>query len=215
MEVVGRVFIADSYPLFVRGCKEILEGKGFSVTSVAQGAFASIVQTVMFDGVLLLDYHLIPHPVRDTLVSFIEQCSRVKLMLIVTDPNMIDVRDLVELGVVGFFVRTESARALVKAVSEVAGGGKYIQHPDLLAKLWQPIQPNPLAIFTRGERAVVNELILGRSVQAIADELVVAPQTVRNRLQSIYQKLGVHSRADVILWAWRQGLAYGSWGNEN
>ena len=46
----------------------------------------------------------------------------------------------------------------------------------------------------------------GLSNAQIAADLGLAPQTVRNYLATLYDKVGVHSRAEVIVWARERGL---------
>ena len=41
---------------------------------------------------------------------------------------------------------------------------------------------------------------------AIGAALGLATQTVRNYLSSIYEKLGLHTRAEVVVWARERGL---------
>lgn len=60
--------------------------------------------------------------------------------------------------------------------------------------------------LTPREREVLDWLAKGVSNQAIADHLVVTPKTVRNYVSSIYDKLGVNSRAQAIVIAREAGL---------
>ncbi len=48
----------------------------------------------------------------------------------------------------------------------------------------------------------------GKSNDAIAAELGIATQTVRNYISVIYDKLGVNSRAEAIVWARERGLIF-------
>lgn len=53
--------------------------------------------------------------------------------------------------------------------------------------------------LTEKEQLVVNELKQGKSDQAIADALGMKIGTVRTHLRSIYMKLGVKSRTELIV----------------
>jgi DNA-binding NarL/FixJ family response regulator len=48
------------------------------------------------------------------------------------------------------------------------------------------------------EREVLRELLANRRVPTIAKSLGISPSTVRNHLKSIFQKVGVHSQAELI-----------------
>ena len=53
--------------------------------------------------------------------------------------------------------------------------------------------------LTEKEQLVVNELKQGKSDQDIADAIGMRIGTVRTHLRSIYMKLGVKSRAELIV----------------
>ena len=55
--------------------------------------------------------------------------------------------------------------------------------------------------LTAREREVLNLLARGLSNRDIAEQLVITNKTVKNHLSRIYEKIGVHSRAEAIaLW---------------
>jgi DNA-binding NarL/FixJ family response regulator len=58
-----------------------------------------------------------------------------------------------------------------------------------------------LGALTAREREILNLLARGRSNRDIAEELFITNKTVKNHLSRIYEKIGVHSRAEAIaLW---------------
>ena len=62
------------------------------------------------------------------------------------------------------------------------------------------------ARLTKRERQVLGLLAAGRTQPEIASELVISPKTVGTHLERIIGKLGVHSRAQAIALAYRDGL---------
>jgi two-component system nitrate/nitrite response regulator NarL len=60
--------------------------------------------------------------------------------------------------------------------------------------------------LTSRELQVLNLLAEGRSQSEIAKELVISPKTVGTHLERILSKLGVHSRAQAVAVAYREGL---------
>lgn len=54
------------------------------------------------------------------------------------------------------------------------------------------------AAFTPREREVFALVARGKTNAAVAEELVVSENTVKFHLKSIYQKLGIHSKAEVM-----------------
>ncbi len=65
-------------------------------------------------------------------------------------------------------------------------------------------EPPELAVLTPREREVLGLLTEGLDGSAIAERLFVSQPTVRNHIQHILAKLGVHSRAEAIALALRR-----------
>lgn len=63
-----------------------------------------------------------------------------------------------------------------------------------------------VAELTRRERQVLEHVARGRSNSEIAGELGIAAQTVRNYITSVYEKIGVKSRVEAVVWARERGL---------
>ena len=62
------------------------------------------------------------------------------------------------------------------------------------------------ARLSRRELDVLRQMTLGHNTAAIAEALRVSPATVRNHAQSIFAKLGVHSRLEAVAYATRHRL---------
>ncbi len=60
--------------------------------------------------------------------------------------------------------------------------------------------------LTRREIEILRLLAAGASTRAMAERLHVSPATVRNHVQHILEKLGVHSRLEAAAYATRRGL---------
>ncbi len=60
--------------------------------------------------------------------------------------------------------------------------------------------PECLAVeqLSPAERRVVNLLVQGRAIDAVARELGISVHTARSHLKSIYAKTGVHRQAQLV-----------------
>lgn len=64
----------------------------------------------------------------------------------------------------------------------------------------------PAPELTRRELEVLRLMTAGSNTRSMADRLHVSPATVRNHVQNILGKLGVHSRLEAVAYATRRGL---------
>lgn len=66
--------------------------------------------------------------------------------------------------------------------------------------------PGPSASLTRRENEILALIKSGADTKAMAARLNVSPQTVRNHVQSILGRLGVHSRLEAVAYVTTHGL---------
>jgi PAS domain S-box-containing protein len=68
-------------------------------------------------------------------------------------------------------------------------------------RLLGPIPRSEAGSLTRREREILRLLTSGFNTRAVAERLHVSPATVRNHVQKILDKLGVHSRLEAVAYA--------------
>ncbi len=66
--------------------------------------------------------------------------------------------------------------------------------------------PGPRVDLSKREREVLERLARGMNNEQIGAELGIVTQTVRNYISTVYDKLGVNSRAEAIVWARERGI---------
>jgi DNA-binding NarL/FixJ family response regulator len=119
------------------------------------------------------------------------------------------------------FVSGERTDPIDRAAGLLVGGDDYVTKPvdpdELLARARRPItrsrRGGSLRTVARSnttlsdrELEVLERLARGMRPKQIARELVISPKTVSSHIQHVLAKLGVHSRAEAIAIAYRDGL---------
>jgi two-component system, NarL family, nitrate/nitrite response regulator NarL len=132
-----------------------------------------------------------------------------------------ELRDEYGEGLPIIFVTGERTAAGDRVAGLLLGADDYVVKPfdpdELLARVRRLIVRSQLAGqregdqvrtfgLTNRERAIVMRLADGMGQKAIAAELVISPKTVATHIQRILAKLGVHSRAEAVAVAHREGL---------
>lgn len=125
-------------------------------------------------------------------------------------------RDLVvdafRAGARGVFARTQSLDELPKCICAVHQGLVWLNNQQVQFLLEQVMRFRPLqsvkaggmALLTRRERELVGLVAEGMRNEEVGQKLNLAEHTVRNYLSHIFEKLGISSRVELVLYALSQ-----------
>ena len=106
--------------------------------------------------------------------------------------------------------RKQSEEELMQAINTVMQDTAWFSR-SVVEKLTQlqsgELDPRRVSELTKRERQVLERVAQGHSNEVISENLGLAKQTVRNYVTRIYEKLGVHTRAEAVVWARERGLS--------
>jgi DNA-binding NarL/FixJ family response regulator len=110
-------------------------------------------------------------------------------------------------GLDGYLAKQATADQLADGILRVHAGEFVVQDPDALDGETDPHRAWPgQQTLNEGEAEVLALLVRGCSNNEIAEKLGVPPDTVKSRVGRVYDKLGVGSRTDAIVWGVRNGF---------
>ncbi len=117
------------------------------------------------------------------------------------------VRAMLKLGVKGYWLKSARGSDIRRAVHDVAVGRQSLG-PEIRILLADDKDTVPVFVepLTSRELEVLHLIVQGVRNSEIAQRLFISIKTVETHLTSLYGKLGVQSRAEVIALAQRQGL---------
>jgi DNA-binding NarL/FixJ family response regulator len=200
-----RVLIADDHQLILDGVRKTLEESGeFEIVGEAMtgSQVLSLLKRTKPD-VVLLDIRM---PGMDGLVA-LDQIKRrapeVKVIVLSasSDPKLIE--NVLKRGASAYIVKSVNPIDLPSVIRQAVDETVYTaigiasDTAETAAKS---------AGLTARELAILTALAQGKSNAAIAQELWVAPQTVKFHLTNIYRKLRVANRTEAARYAYQQGL---------
>jgi DNA-binding NarL/FixJ family response regulator len=140
--------------------------------------------------------------------------TRIILVTRSTDPNTYI--QAFQNGVLGVVLKTHPPEALIKAIRKVHSGEAWIERSMVAHLLNNMTQSHPatpskaevesIAILSQREREIVQYVGQGMNTRDIAAQLYISETTVRHYLTSIYEKLGVSGRLELLIYAYRVGM---------
>ena len=116
----------------------------------------------------------------------------------------------------GVVLKEDAAELLLKAIEKVYKGEAWLDRLTLGNLLWEMSSqekptPDPqtkrISSLTERERQVINLIAEGLKNRQIAERLFISPTTVTHHLSSIYSKLGVSDRLELVIYAFSNKLA--------
>ena len=206
MSNVIRLLIADDHLIVRQGLRLILEiEEGFELIGEASdGAEAVRLAGDLHPDVVLMDLRM---PGMDGLTA-IEQLAETQpeiaiVILTTFNEDELMVRGL-RAGAKGFLLKDTDRETLFDSI-RAAARGETLLKPDIMARLLAQTQaPSEVKSqaenidLTEREMEVLQAAAQGQRSKEIALALGISERTIKAHLASIYQKLGVDSRAAAI-----------------
>lgn len=156
------------------------------------------------------------------LLPLLRQVDQPVLLLI--DERDVEIyKQCLRIGVRGLVLKQERADTLFKAVEKIHAGeiwfdrsvmGDTIRHLIDEMQMLQSFPPSPAgATLSARELQVIELVCKGQKNRDIADCLFVSETTVRHRLRSVFNKLEVNSRLELVVYAFKHDLVKKPVGN--
>lgn len=213
-----RVLLVDDQAIVRAGLRLLVEMKGNMevVGETDNLAEASAIASREQPDIILLDLILANESGLDyvpKLLSFSRE-SRILILTGVDDPALH--QRAVQLGAMGFVLKHKAPDELIKAIQKVSIGEAWLDRVTMakvLAELSRPNKDNDysesakIASLTKREREIISLVVLGMKNKQIANRLSISEVTVRHHLTSVFSKLELSDRFELIIYAFRRGLS--------
>lgn len=195
-----RILLADNHAAMRIGVHAILRGQPDFVVvgEAATGDEARDRCAELVPDVLLLDLSMPGSPAAET-IQFIQTRSLPTRVVVfsVHDQGTL-IRRLLSLGANAYVLKDDEAKAIGAAIRSVMEGCTWLS--PLATEALRKDQLGGDSNLTEREWQLLTMLAAGHDDAAIAAELGLALQTVRNYFHDLYQKLAVTSRVGALAW---------------
>ncbi len=206
--------LIDALELMLQRSKEF---KFVGAASSLSDAY-ELVQRIKPD-ILLLDIQLPDGNGYDLVPKITSASPHTRVVVLTSYTDEDTVMRAVDYSVSGFLPKTASLTEFYKTIRKAADG-EIVIPPQLLTSLLKQLPSQRsnmskdgaiLESLTPREAEILSCLAAGKSGVKIAEELKIAPLTVRTHVRNMMSKLGVHSRLEAVVFGVKHGLidAYG------
>jgi DNA-binding NarL/FixJ family response regulator len=203
-----RVLIADDHPIVLGGLAQLLslEPDMTVVACCTNGHEALAAIARHRPDVAVLDLTMPGRSGMDLLRELRATHTAVRVVLLTARIEHEQVLEALKLGVAGIVLKESAPLQILDCIRRVAAGGQWIDQvigsrtlDNVLRR--QSGAMKAAAVLTAREIEVVRMVGRGLRNKEIADELSITEGTVKAHLRTIFEKLGVDSRAKLILYA--------------
>ena len=152
----------------------------------------------------------------EVIPKLIENAPDTKVLILMSPNGTLDQTSLLKLGVAGIVGAEQKEEVLIRAIKQVAEGGVWLNQ-KIIAQLLgngnssgnNHSKHNGLFendALTGREFEVIEEIGRGFTNKEISNKLYISEATVRHHLSSIYGKLQVEDRLNLVIYAFRNGI---------
>jgi NarL family two-component system response regulator LiaR len=207
-----RVIVADDDPLARRFVKTALQGAGMTVVAEASnGQEAAELAIYYKPDCVLMDLVMPGVDGLEATRRIMERCPDIRVvMLTASDEDTMGLLGL-RTGACGFINKEIAIEALPRTLRATLAGEAAISRrlTMLLIERYRRTREDGLGMrpvrstLTAREWEVLDLLCAGANTEAIAEDLVLSPETVRSHVKNLLRKMGVKSRREAVAAAHR------------
>jgi two-component system, NarL family, nitrate/nitrite response regulator NarL len=213
-----RILIVDDQLVVREGLRLLIENHpGIKISAMASSRSQALelLTRETFD-LIILNLELGGSSSLSFIPELRETASKTRVLALTGVRDTETHRKAVQLGAMGVVLKEDAADLLLKAIEKVYQGEVWLDRLSLGMLLWQLTsrekdsldpQTQKIASLTERERQVVTLIAEGLKNKQIADRLFISQTTVTHHLSSIYAKLGVSDRLELVVYAFANKLA--------
>ena len=201
------VIIADDQTLFREGIKDLLENERNIqvIAEAADGREALRLVKKLRPNVILLDIKLPHMDGIEATRQIHKECPTTNVLILSGYEDEAHVMEAIQAGANGYLSKMLPAAELVNALKTFANQGVMIPQPvmskliDGLRNMGTANAEASLVALTKTEIKVLALLGRGQSNKEIAASLTCSVKTIKNHLNSMFQKLSVSNRTEAVV----------------
>jgi DNA-binding NarL/FixJ family response regulator len=205
------VFVIDDHPLLREALNMLAQAAGdlhvVGSSDTASGALEPLQR--LSPDLVLLDIDLGHEDGLEWLPRIASAAPNARVLILTALREPARDEEALRAGARGLVLKSAPAETLLQAIRGVAAGALWFEPAALAHPHAQETRSGrgKIASLTEREREIVTLIGEGLRNDDIARRLGTTSKTVKNQLTTIFEKLGVSSRLELVVHAYQHGLA--------
>jgi DNA-binding NarL/FixJ family response regulator len=212
-----RILLADDHTVVRSGLRALLERQNnFEIVAEAEnGRDAVALSSSLRPDVVIMDVGMpLLNGIEATRALLKQSPSTGVVILSMYSDESYVMRSL-QVGARAYLLKDSAAADLLSAIDAVSHGRSFFSPAvsrllaeDYVCALRQKGAVDSYELLTKREREILQLLAEGKTNKEVAASLNISPYTVETHRGNILEKLGLHTPAELILYAVRKGIIH-------
>ncbi len=209
-----RILFADDHPVVRLGLRALIDAEpDMEVVGEAVNGLEAVELTQkLAPDVVIMDISMPELDGLEATRRIRDCCPGVQVLVLTVHAHERYLFPVLKAGAAGYVLKSTVDTELINAIRTVAAGGAFL-YPDAARMLLQDyvarLQQEDKDVYdtlSEREREVLKLCALGYTGSQIGEQLFLSSKTVETYRSRIMQKLGLHTRADLVKYALARGL---------
>lgn len=195
----------------INSCREALHCEFVAEGANGKELINALEKTASLPDIVLLDYYMPVLNGLDTVKIIKAEYPSIKILVISALEDRNAITNLFNHGINGYISKCDPKISFSKALLDIYHSGYFINRHFVAREIknidWDKVAFAGNCILKHKEFEFMSLCTLGLPYKAIADKMNVSVKTVENYRDSIYEKLEISSREELLKFAMKCGLA--------
>ena len=208
-----RVVIADDHAIVRAGLRSLIhDDAGLDLIGEAAGGYEAIelVEKNRPD-VLVLDISMPDLDGISVTRKLKQSHPDLRILILTLHDDQALIREAIKAGASGYILKRAAESELLSAIQVILRGDLYVDPSVLRSLLGEPTPspsepPTPIETLTRRETEILKLIVEGYTNRQVSEQLNISIRTVEGHRANISDKLGLHSRLELVRYARQHGI---------
>jgi two-component system response regulator NreC len=210
-----RIMLIEDHEMVRAGFQMLLEAQSdMQIVAQADSGEAGLALVDEFrPDLILLDVSMPGMGGAETARALKSRYPDIKILAVTIHSSKAYLLEMLDAGVDGYLPKRAAAEELVNAIRTVQSGRTYV-FPGLIDALVEGLRTRSEEameergpeVLTPRQRQVLRLIADGMTSQRIADQLELSVRTIDRHVENMMNRLGIHSRIELVKYAIREGL---------